>query len=779
MANDEDRQNVLNESLMGPTDRRRFLHLAGALVTALPWLALPRFLEGKPVPRPARPMPTGPARHTLWYGGAARESNLLREGLPIGNGRIGALVGGDPAATCLYVTDASMWLGKRDVVLGADGQFDYSMEHFGSLVMLAKVYLSVEGHEAAHVTDYRRELNLDQGYMRVSYRKDGIAYTWNIFASYPDDAIAIHLSQAGGGGFSGSVALHGMHGDTPRAEAVRWPTAAAATRFEGTLENGLKYATNVMAVAGSGSVAADGQGLRYTRCDSLTVIVCGGTNYTPDATKGYMDPSIAPLALAIRKTEAAARVSPGVLLNTHVADYRALFDTMRVDFGASSKAQRAMDTWARLQARAAPGSPADPELEATYLQYGRYLTIAGSRDSLPTGLQGLWLDSNVSPWMADYHSDINIQMNYWLPDRAGLPSCFEPFTSYCLSQLDDWTDVTRKHFNDPRNVFRNSSGKIAGWTMGISTNIYGAGGWRWHPAGNAWLCNNLWQHYQYNPSKAYLARIYPLLKGAAEFWESRLLTMSVKDPTTGQMREVLVDDADWSPEQGPLDAKGITYAQELVWDLFENYRQASSLLSRDTGYAAKIGELQARLYLPQVSSTSGWLEEWMTPENLGEKEHRHLSPLVGFFPGDRIRVGDSPPALIDGVTRLLEARGTGGYGWACAWRAICWARLGDAAKAYRLILTNLSPSKKQSNGTAQNLFDMYLLDDGNDAFQIDANFGTPTAMLEMLIMSRPGLIVLLPALPEAWAASGNVTGLGARGGFRVDMAWKHGKVTSV
>lgn len=779
MANDEDRQAVLDESRVEPTDRRRFLHLTGALMAALPWLALPRFLEGKPVRRPASPMPAVPARHVLRYGTPAQESNLLREGLPLGNGRIGALLGGDPASTCLYLTDASMWLGKRDVVLGADGQFDYSTAHFGSLVMLARVYLSLEGHDAAHVTDYRRELNLDEGCMRVCYRKDGVAYTWNIFASHPDDAIVIHLSQTGGDGFSGSVTLHGMHGDTARAEATRWPSPAAATRFEGTLENGLKYATNVMAVAGSGSVAADGQGLRFRRCDSLTVIICGGTSYTPDATKGYMDPSAAPLALSIRKAEAAARVSPEVLLNTHVADYRALFDTMRVDLGTSSKAQRAMDTWARLQARAMPGSPADPELEATYLQYGRYLTIAGSRDSLPTGLQGLWLDSNVSPWMADYHSDINIQMNYWLPDRAGLPSCFEPFTDYCLSQLGDWTDVTGKHFNDPRNVFRNSSGKIAGWTIGISTNIYGAGGWRWHPAGNAWLCNNLWQHYQYNPSQAYLARIYPLLKGACEFWESRLLTMSVKDPATGSMREVLVDDADWSPEQGPLDAKGITYAQELVWDLFENYRQASSLLGRDTGYAAKIGELQARLYLPQVSSTSGWLEEWMTPENLGEKEHRHLSPLVGFFPGDRIRVGDSPPALIEGVTRLLEARGTGGYGWACAWRAMCWARLGDAAKAYRLILTNLSPSKNRSNGTAQNLFDMYQLDDGNDAFQIDANFGTPTAMLEMLIMSRPGLIVLLPALPEAWAASGSVTGLGARGGFRVDMAWKNGKVTSV
>ena len=158
---------------------------------------------------------------------------------------------------------------------------------------------------------------------------------------------------------------------------------------------------------------------------------------------------------------------------------------------------------------------------------------------------------------------------------------------------------------------------------------------------------------------------------------------------------------------------------------------------------------------------------------------RILSPLIGFFPGDRIRKDQSPRELIDGVTRLLEARGTGGYGWACAWRAMCWARLGDGAKAYRLIVTNLSPAKNRSNGTAPNLFDMYQLDDEHDAFQIDANYGTPVAMLEMVMSSRPGLIELLPALPEAWAAAGSITGIGARGGFQVDLTWKRGKVASV
>jgi alpha-L-fucosidase 2 len=753
---------------MDPMDRRRFLQMTGAMAAVLPLLSLPRFAESKPVQRPSGPS-SAAARHNLWYKTPAPESNLLREGLPIGNGRLGALVGGDPASGVLYLTDASMWLGKRDVVLGNDGQFDYTTEHFGSLVMLAKLYLSVRGHEAANITEYRRELDLAQGFIRVSYRKDGILYTTDIFASHPDDVIAIHLSQEGGGVYNGSIDLRGMHGETSH----------DGGHFEGALKNGLRYAANVVAIAPSGTVSESANGLRFENCRELTVLFCGGTNYTPEADEGYMDPSLDPLKLAIRKTTAAAKHAPTILLQTHVADHRSLFDTMHVDLGPSTTAQREMDTWTRLQARATANAPADPELEASYLQFGRYLTIAGSRDSLPTGLQGVWLDSNASPWMADYHNDINIQMNYWLPDRAGLPSCFDAFTHYCLSQVDDWTAITHKHFNDPRNGYRNSTGKIAGWTVGISTNIYGVGGWRWHPAGNAWLCNNLWQHYQYNPDREYLARIYPLLKGASEFWEARLITTRVTDPSTGVAREVLIDDADWSPEHGPTDARGNTYSQEWVWDLFENYRQASALLGKDADYASSIGKLQARLYLPQVSSKTGWLEEWMTPDNLGETTHRHLSPLVGFFPGDRLRTDDSPPALIAGVTRLLEARGTNNYGWACAWRAICWARLREAEKAYGLVLNNLLPSKNHSNGTAQNFFDMYNLDGDTEAFQIDANFGTPTAMLEMLMSSRPGLIELLPALPKAWAASGKVTGIGARGGFRVDMAWARGKVTSV
>jgi alpha-L-fucosidase 2 len=744
--------------------------MAGATTALLPLLGLPTFAAPRIVPRPAGPPPATPTNKlSLWYSTPAIEENVLREGLPIGNGRLGALVGGDPAREFLYLTDGSMWLGGRNAAPDAEGQFGYTTADFGSLVMLAKLYLAVEGHDLASVTDYRRELNLAQGYIRVSYRKGGVTYVREIFASHPDDVIVVHLSQSGGGTYAGSVELKGAHAETTHGDG-------AYLLFDGVLENGLKYAARVKAVAASGSVRVDGSRLRFDRCESLTVIFCAGTNYAPDFATGYRAVALDPSVRAREKIEAAAKVPPPTLLHTHIVDHRALFDTMSVDLGASSDQQRAMDSWKRLQTRAEANAKADPELEAVYLQYGRYLTIAGSRDRLPTGLQGLWLSDNAPPWMGDYHSDINIQMNYWLPDRAGLSPCFDALVRYCLSQIDSWTAITQQFFNHPSNGFRNSSGKLAGWTVGFSTNIYGGNGWWWHPASNAWLCNSLWQHYQYVPDRAYLTRIYPLLKGACEFWEARLLTISVTDPSTGLRHEVLVDDADWSPEQGPKDAKGNTYSQELVWDLFGNFQQASQLLGRDEGYAATIKKMQARLYLPQVSDKTGWLEEWMSPDNLGETTHRHLSPLIGFFPGDRIRA-DSSPALVKGVTELLKARGMTGYGWGCAWRAICWARLKDAEKAYQLLLTNLSPSHDHGNGTALNFFDFYQLTRDTDAFQIDANFGTPTAMLEMLLYSRPGLIELLPALPEAWAAAGRVTGIGARGGFRVDLAWRDGKVS--
>ncbi|MGN5633470.1 glycoside hydrolase family 95 protein [Streptomyces sp. AC154] len=755
----------------GHPSRRRLLTLAAAVGSATALGALPAFAASPAPERPAAAPPRAPGRATeMWYGTPASADSMIEQALPVGNGRLGALVGNDPAHELLHLTDATLWTGGINDQLDADGQFPYGREDFGSFTLLGNVTVDIPDHELSAVSGYRRGLDLAQGVVTSRYTRSGVTYERSVLASRPDDVVVIRFSQRGGGHYTGTLALDGTHGETTTADGRRAELSLAAS-----FGNGLRYGAVVLAHSRSGKVSTDGGRITFTRCADLTVVISGGTDYAPDAAKGYRAPGLDPLALARTKARDAAAVSATDLLHTHAADHRGLFDRMTLDLGASTPQQRSLDTWDRLRARTAEGDP-DPELEALYLQFGRYLMISGSRGGLPVALQGLWLDGNDPDWMGDYHTDINIQMNYWMADRAGLSPCFDALTDYCLAQLPSWTELTGSHFNDPANRFRNSSGKVAGWTVAFSTNIHGGLGWWWHPAGNAWLCNSLWEHYEFTHDLAHVARIFPMLKGACEFWEARLLTTTVTDAATGERREVLIADSDWSPEHGPQDAKGNTYAQEVVRDLFLHFEEACALLGRDARYGAAVARMRKRLYLPEVSPETGWLQEWMSPENLGETEHRHLSPLIGLFPGDRIRAGAVSDELLAGATALLTARGMENFGWANAWRAMCWARLKNADNAYQLVVNNLRPSVSSSNGTSANLFDIYQTGPDRGIFQIDANFGTPTAMIEMLLYSRPGHIELLPALPAAWAGSGSATGLGARGGFLVDLSWRDGKV---
>ncbi|MER5756158.1 glycoside hydrolase N-terminal domain-containing protein [Streptomyces sp. NPDC002088] len=748
----------------GHPSRRLVLGLG----TALALNALPTFTAHAAPSRPTTsPLVPADVATTLWYPEPADEDLLIEQGLPLGNGRIGALIGADPARELLHVTDATLWTGGANTTLDSDGQFPYGRDDFGSFTLLARVMLHMPGHEFSAVTGYRRALDLSNGLVTTTYTKDKVRYVREMFAGAADDTIVVRLSQSGGGSLSGALILSGTHGETTGVDKDQ-----RLASFSSSFANGLRYAAAV-AAAGDGTIAATGTRVTFTDCTEVTLVISGGTDYAPDHAAGYRDPDADPLALAQSKALAAARTAGSRLRDTHVADYRSRYDRLTLDLGSSSTRQRRLDTWSRLKARAADGAAPDPELEASYLQFGRYLTICGSRDGLPMGLQGLWLEGNTPDWMGDYHTDINIQMNYWLPDRAGIGDTFTAFADYCLAQLPAWNEVTQAKFQDSRNRYRNTSGKVAGWTVAFSTNPYGGLGWWWHPAGNAWLCESLYEHYEFTQDTKYLARIMPLLKGACEFWEARLIT------TTVDSREVLIDDHDWSPEHGPQDARGITYTQELLWSLFGHYEEACRTLDRDLEHAAAVGEVRERLYLPRVSPKSGWLEEWMSEDNLGETTHRHLSPLIGLFPGDRIRPDAGDPELLKGATELLTARGMESYGWACAWRAACWARLKDADKAYQLLLTNLRPWSGGDTGTAMNFFDMYRVSDTRAIFQIDANLGTPTAMLEMLVHSRPGHIELLPALPDAWAGSGSLKGAGARGGFTVDVSWRQGRVREV
>ncbi|WP_328676933.1 glycosyl hydrolase family 95 catalytic domain-containing protein [Streptomyces sp. NBC_00343] len=754
---------------MPPSSRRDFLRLTGVAGGGLAAFGgLPPFVAHADPERPAHAniVPDSEAT-TLWYRKPADESRVIQEALPVGNGRMGALVGCDPADDFLYITDGSFWTGGRNDTPTSDGQLPYGADDFGSFGLLAKLRVTLPGHTTEETSDYRRSLDLSNGVVSATYRHRGASFRREVYASHPDDVIVIRLT--GGGDHTGVISLEGTHGETTSADGRRLSFAA-------TLKNGLRYAASVTAVSSSGTIKAQDGKLSFSGCREVLIAVCAGTDYSPDATKEFRDSSMVPLTMARAKTAAAAKISGTALLATHVVDYRRLYDRFSIDLGRSSAVQRSLDSWSRIAVRYTDASTPDPELEAAYVQYGRYLTITGSRDWLPMNLQGLWIHNNTPDWYADYHTDINVQMNYWLADPAGLGDNAEALARYCRSQLPVWTDVTKRLFNSPDNRFRNSTGEVAGWAVAFSTNIYGGSGWAWHPSGNAWLCATLWRHYEYTQDREYLETIYPVVKGAAEFWKARLITTKVTD-ADGSSREVLVDDTSWSPEHGP-DGKGNTYGQELAWELFREFAAAARVLDRDADLAAELESMRARLYLPRVSPKSGWLEEWMSPDNLGETTHRHLSPLIGFFPGDRISVDTSPRELVDGVRALLTARGMDSFGWACAWRSLCWSRLKEAEKAYQLYLTVLRPSMNNGNGTSANWFDMYS-QGSYTIFQIDANLGGPTAALEMILYSKPGVVELLPALPKAWSAKGSVTGIGARGGFTVDFSWRDGKATTV
>lgn len=346
--------------------RRNLLALAAATGALA---GLPAFTASAAPQRPTNAQTSsGTSRHTLWWQAPADDNSMIEQGLPIGNGRLGALASNDPGHEVLLVTDATLWTGGLNDTLDSDGQFPYGRADFGSLTLLARLTVDIPDHDLGAVSGYRRTLDLEQGVASASYVRSGVTYQRRLFASRPDDVIVLHLTQSGGGRYTGTVELAGTHGEP----------AGDARSFGATLANGLRYGAAVTAYGTGGSVTVTGSRVAFSGCKDVTVVLSGGTNYAPNAAAHYRDPSLDPQKLARTKVSAAAKHSADTLLRTHVADHGALFGQLDISLGTSTADQRALDTWERIQARARDGEP-DPELEAAYLQFGRYLMIAGSR----------------------------------------------------------------------------------------------------------------------------------------------------------------------------------------------------------------------------------------------------------------------------------------------------------------------------------------------------------------------------------------------------------------
>jgi len=652
--------------------------------------------------------------------------NWEKEAFPLGNGRLGCMVFGGVAEERIQFNVDSLWTGDENLRgnYKAPGMGMY--QTFGNL----QVALDAEGPE----TKYRRELDITRGVCRVAYERNGVKFARETFCSYPDQVIVSRMTAGANGRYSGRVRLIGGHGEKTSAKSDR-------LTFTGVLANGMEYEAQVCVAVEGGKIGAEKDTLVFSGCDSLTITLAAGTSYVMDYARKWKGEH--PHALVTKQADNAAGKTYSKLLAAHVKDHQSLYNRVAIDLGRTDANQLAMPIDQRLQA--VRKGKADPDLDELLFQYGRYLLIACSRPgSLPANLQGLWNNRNNPPWHADYHSNINLQMNYWLAESANLEECHRPLLDLLTASLAPFRKATKLAYGD----------KIRGFTIRTSHNPFGGMGWKWNIPASAWYALHFWEHYAFGRDRKYLeTKAYPYLKEVCQYWEDRL-----KKLPDGR----LVAPKGWSPEHGPTE-DGVSYDQQIIWDLFSNTIEAAGELGVDDDYRKKLSAMRDKLVGPKIGKW-GQLQEWMVDRDNPKDRHRHISHMFAVYPGRQISLSKTPK-LAKAAAVSLKARGFGTVvGWANAWKTALWARLLNAENAYMFY------HKEVSANAYPNLWNGCW---PGRVFQIDANFGITAGAIEMLVQSHAGEIHLLPALPKAWA-TGSVRGLRARGGFEIDIHWKSG-----